>query len=103
MTQTRVFPLYELWQGETRTCRIGRAELLFVRLDDEVRAYRNRCPHQGFPLTEAKLEDGVLTCPFHGHCFDAGTGAGVNPRSTGLKRVPCRMVDGEVCVDVDDA
>lgn len=32
------------------------------------------CPHSGGPISEAKLEDGVIECPWHGWKFDASTG-----------------------------
>jgi len=34
----------------------------------------NRCPHQGGPLGEGSIENGLLRCPWHGWDFDPLTG-----------------------------
>lgn len=37
-------------------------------------ALDNRCPHQGGPLGEGSIENGILRCPWHGWDFDPITG-----------------------------
>jgi len=37
-------------------------------------ALDNRCPHQGGPLGEGSIENGLLRCPWHGWDFDPATG-----------------------------
>ena len=32
------------------------------------------CPHSGGPISEAKIEDGVIECPWHLWKFNAATG-----------------------------
>jgi sulfoxide reductase heme-binding subunit YedZ len=32
------------------------------------------CPHQGGPISEGKLVDGIVECPWHGWKFDVKTG-----------------------------
>lgn len=39
----------------------------------EFKAFSSRCLHQGFDVT--KVEDGTITCAFHGSTYDAATGA----------------------------
>ena len=34
----------------------------------------NKCPHQGGPLGEGSIENGMLRCPWHGWDFDPSTG-----------------------------
>lgn len=41
----------------------------------EVHALDDRCPHQGYPLSEGTLRGGVLTCPWHNWKFDITSGA----------------------------
>ncbi len=38
-------------------------------------ALDNKCPHQGGPLGEGSIENGLLRCPWHGWDFDPHTGA----------------------------
>lgn len=89
----------ELWLGEMRAVRVATTSVLLVRFDSGVRAYRDRCPHLGYPLSEGKLEGGVITCSAHQHCFDARTGAGINPPRPCLVPVPLRVEAGRILVD----
>lgn len=90
----------ELWIGEMRGVALGAERLLVVRLADRICVYRDRCPHQGYPLSEGKLDQGVITCRLHEHRFDAVSGAGVNPRGTCLSSVPSRVEAGQVLVEL---
>jgi toluene monooxygenase system ferredoxin subunit len=90
----------ELWVDEMRGVVLGSERLLVVRLEDRVCVYRDRCPHQGHPLSDGKLEAGVITCPVHEHRFDAASGAGVNPRGSCLSVVPSRVEAGQVLVEL---
>lgn len=42
--------------------------------DGELVAYPALCPHQLGPLNEAPVEEGAVTCPWHGYAFDVRTG-----------------------------
>jgi toluene monooxygenase system ferredoxin subunit len=90
----------ELWVGEMRGAELGSARVLLVRNEGGVCAYLDRCPHQGYPLSEGELRDGVITCRVHRHTFDASTGHGINPLQPCLRRLPVRVERGQVWVDV---
>lgn len=76
--------------------------LLVVRGENGVCVFRDRCPHQGYPLSEGTLNDGVLTCRVHRHSFDAATGAGINPRQPCLSALPTRVEAGQVLVELPE-
>ncbi|HEY4012202.1 MAG TPA: Rieske 2Fe-2S domain-containing protein [Polyangiaceae bacterium] len=87
------------WEGEMVAVRVEGADVLLVRLEGgEVRAYDNRCPHAGSPLSEGRLYAATLTCATHLWEFDARTGDGINPRGCKLRRHPVHVVDGVVRV-----
>ena len=44
--------------------------LVLVRLDGEVRAFRDLCVHRGTALSLGWVEDGCLVCPYHGWTYD---------------------------------
>jgi hypothetical protein len=44
------------------------------------------CPHRGGPLELARLEDGCITCPWHGYRFDVRTGRSADGRGLQLGR-----------------
>lgn len=69
-----------------------------VRLGDEVHALDDRCPHQGYPLSQGDVKGGVLTCAWHNWKFELGSGAcafGGEP----VRRYPTRVEDGRVHLD----
>lgn len=92
--------LNDLWVGEMRGVALGTQRLLVVRTEQGARVYRDRCPHQGFPLSEGRLEDDVITCRVHHHTFDAVSGAGINPPSPCLRPLPTYVEQGRIYVDL---
>ena len=51
----------------------GRVVALF-NVGGNLYALDGICPHQGGPLGKGRLDDGVVTCPWHGWQFDVRTG-----------------------------
>jgi nitrite reductase/ring-hydroxylating ferredoxin subunit len=60
--------------GAGRAFSVGRYEVAVFNVDGELFALENSCPHQGGPLADGWLEDSLVTCPWHGWCFDVRTG-----------------------------
>jgi toluene monooxygenase system ferredoxin subunit len=89
----------ELWIGEMRGVVVRGERLLVVRGEGGVCVFRDRCPHQGHPLSEGTLEAGVLTCRVHRHTFDAASGEGINPPRPCLTRVPSRVEAGQILIE----
>ncbi|NOY27916.1 MAG: Rieske 2Fe-2S domain-containing protein, partial [Oligoflexia bacterium] len=48
--------------------------LCLTHHDGAYGALDNRCPHQGGPLGEGTIENGILRCPWHGWDYDPLTG-----------------------------
>lgn len=90
----------DLWAGEMTGVDVSGTDVLLVNVDGEVRAYENRCPHQGWPLDEGDFDGETITCAHHLWEFDASTGLGVNPAGSWLTAFPCRVTDHGVEVDV---
>ena len=91
----------ELWDGEMESFEAGGTMVLLVKLEGRYCAYQAACPHQGTPLAEGELSEGVITCRAHHWQFDARTGQGINPRSVCLQAYALRVVDGEVYVELN--
>lgn len=51
--------------------------VLVAKVGDGYCAIANKCPHLGLPMAKGKLENGVITCPFHGSKFEVCTGKNV--------------------------
>ena len=50
-------------------------EIAVFRVDGNVYAVANSCPHEGNPLIEGDLVGGNLTCAYHAWTFDLATGS----------------------------
>ncbi len=59
-----------------------------VELDGELVAHSTVCPHQLGPLEDAPLEDGCVTCPWHGHRFEVRSGRCVDGSRLQLGSAP---------------
>jgi phenylpropionate dioxygenase-like ring-hydroxylating dioxygenase large terminal subunit len=68
--------------------------LVLWRSAKGVHAFRDRCPHRNYPLSQGKVETGRLVCPYHGWAF-TGDGACVEVpgcAASELKRVTAETV-----------
>jgi nitrite reductase/ring-hydroxylating ferredoxin subunit/uncharacterized membrane protein len=102
-TFTRLIRLDELVESQPKAVQLNGTPLVLVRRGGDVFALVARCAHAGGPLGEGKVEDGTITCPWHGSTFDIATGEVVTGPSAHPQ--PClhtRVVDGWVEVRFDE-
>ena len=64
----------ELAEGRVKTVVAGHRSLAVSRFEGGYGALDNRCPHQGGPLGEGAIENGLLRCPWHGWDYHPCTG-----------------------------
>jgi nitrite reductase/ring-hydroxylating ferredoxin subunit len=91
----------EIPSGRGLCVRVGGIEIGLYRVDGEIFAMENTCPHAGSPLHEGELEGAVITCPLHFWQFDVRTGC--RPDDADGWPIPCfavSVIDGEVWIDV---
>ena len=97
----------DLSEGWVEGATAGEIRLILLRSGDAVSAYRDACPHEGFPLSETgTIEGGVLICNKHLWEFDVATGKHISRLDRpecNLKRYPVRVVEGIVEVDISIA
>ena len=74
LTWHRVADLDELPEGRVRTVVAGHRSVALTHYDGQYGALDNRCPHQGGPLGEGSIENGLLRCPWHGYDYCPLTG-----------------------------
>ena len=60
----------------------------------ELVVYPALCPHQLGPLADAAIDDGTVTCPWHGYAFDVRSGECVTGHS-------CRFADLPEIIETD--
>ncbi|MCU7844440.1 MAG: Rieske 2Fe-2S domain-containing protein [Candidatus Thiodiazotropha sp. (ex Monitilora ramsayi)] len=64
----------ELPEGRVTTVTCRKKTLCMSHHEGEYGALDNKCPHQGGPLGEGSIENGLLRCPWHGWDYDPVTG-----------------------------
>jgi pyruvate oxidase len=74
LTWHRVAGVDELPEGRVRTVTAGHKSIALTHYDGRYGALDNRCPHQGGPLGEGSIENGLLRCPWHGYDYCPLTG-----------------------------
>lgn len=71
--------------------------VVLTRTGDKLCALSATCPHAGGPLDEGSLEDGVVTCPWHGSRFRMCDGRVLTgPATVNAPRYAVRVRDGQV-------
>lgn len=78
MEKVFVAKIDEIPEGEFLKREVNGYKLLFSRVNGQVCAIENRCPHLGLPLAKGKICEGRVTCPFHGSSFDLLTGDNID-------------------------
>lgn len=84
----------------------GRKQIALFYRDGAVHACNNRCPHEGYPLSEGVLSAGsgdacLLTCNWHNWKFDLDSGETLVGGDR-LRRYPVKLADGQVWLDLRD-
>ncbi len=96
-----------LRRGAARGVTVLDRPVLVWRGDDGVaRAYDDRCPHRGAPLSEGRVRSGTIECPYHGWRFEPGGACARVPSlrpdqplpRAGLSPRPVEERDGRVLV-----
>ena len=70
----KVLDAGELPEGRVKPVTCDNQTVCMTHFKGEYGALDNKCPHQGGPLGEGSIENGLLRCPWHGWDFDPLTG-----------------------------
>ena len=63
-----------LHESRVMTVSAGTHDICLTRFEGKICALDNKCPHQGGPLGEGSIENGLLRCPWHGWDYHPCTG-----------------------------
>lgn len=96
-------PLSDVPEGEAREFTVGGREIVLCNVEGEIYALQGMCTHEELPLDGGEVEDGTLTCDWHGATFDVCTGRATGlPATVALETFPTRVDDGRIFVTVGD-
>ena len=77
-------------------------QVLLIEADGRIFAIANRCPHEGYPLSEGSLgPDCLLTCNWHNWKFDLANGEAVVGRDP-VRTYPIELRGDEIFADLSD-
>jgi nitrite reductase/ring-hydroxylating ferredoxin subunit len=86
-----------------RVLKAGAKQILLIADGDKLFACNNRCPHEGYPLSEGTLGEAcTLTCNWHNWKFNLESGETLVGGDR-LRRYPVEERDGRIFIDVADA
>src|SRR5262245_29249951 len=90
----------EIAEGQGKQITIGDKTLALFHCPGSYYAIDNTCPHRGAPLAEGFVEQGEVTCPWHGARFDLKTGAHLCPPAPrGVTAYPVQVVGLDIQID----
>ncbi len=79
----------------------GRAYAVFD-VGGELEVTDAGCPHNGGPLANGLVRDGVVTCPWHWYSFDLRTGECRTAAGYRLRKYPVISRDGRLFAQLPD-
>jgi nitrite reductase (NADH) small subunit len=68
----------EIPEGQGREFRVGDQFIAIFRVNGQFYALEDMCPHAGAPLNDGPLQNGTVTCLWHGWRFNLHDGACLN-------------------------
>ena len=90
----------ELDENRVMTVIAGHKDLCLTNWKGKLTAMDNKCPHQGGPLGEGSIENGLLRCPWHGWDF-CPHGGSSDDFDDGLETYPVKVEDNVVYVGLE--
>jgi thiamine pyrophosphate-dependent acetolactate synthase large subunit-like protein/nitrite reductase/ring-hydroxylating ferredoxin subunit len=91
----------ELPEGRVKTVTVNHQSICLTHFQGKFSALDNKCPHQGGPLGEGSIENGMLRCPWHGWDFHPCTGLPPGGYEDGVKTFEVKEKNNSVFVAIE--
>jgi nitrite reductase/ring-hydroxylating ferredoxin subunit len=82
-TFQRVAAVTDLAPGKCMAVQAGGQTIALFNVGGTLYAIGDTCTHRGGPLSEGTIEGTTVICPWHGACFDLGSGKNLTPPAPG--------------------
>jgi NAD(P)H-dependent nitrite reductase small subunit len=99
-TWKRVCLASELCEGEPLGFKFGEQQLALYKVNDEIFATDNVCPHAFALLSTGFLEGHVIECPLHAGMFDVRTGRCTSGGYRDIRTFVVEIREGEIYVNL---
>ncbi len=91
----------DLPENRVMTVTAGHKDLCLSHWKGKYTALDNKCPHQGGPLGEGSIENGLLRCPWHGWDF-CPHGGSSQDFDDGLETFPIKVEGDAIYVGLEE-
>jgi nitrite reductase/ring-hydroxylating ferredoxin subunit len=68
----------DIEEGKTHCVKLDNLKVLMTKVDGQIYAVENKCSHLGLSMEKGELENGIVTCPWHGSRFNVKNGENVD-------------------------
>ena len=98
----RMIAVSEVAPQSVKMLRIAGRQIALFHTADGLKASDNRCPHEGYPLSEGSLSaDCILTCNWHNWKFNLDTGDNLYGGDR-LRTYPVEVRGDEIWIDITE-
>ena len=98
---TKVASTKDVEPGEAIAVEAGGQRIAVFNVNGAFYAIGDTCTHRSGPLSQGKVEDATVTCPWHGAKFDIRTGNVLSPPApAGVASYKVVVEDGEIKIKV---
>ena len=92
----------QIEEGKILKVQAGKKTLAVSKVNGEIGAVDNACPHMGGPLNEGTIENGFIKCPWHGYEFHTCTGKSPEGIDDKVQAYKLELKDDGVYVEVEE-
>ena len=78
---------------------VGGQSIALVRVEGQVFAIDNACPHRAGELGQGDLQGHHLYCPLHAWCFDVRTGQAFFPKGASVRCFEVTEAQGRIAIN----
>jgi nitrite reductase (NADH) small subunit/3-phenylpropionate/trans-cinnamate dioxygenase ferredoxin subunit len=95
----RLANIADIPEGAGREFQIGEQFVAIFRYNGQFYALEDTCPHAGAPLNNGQVQNGTVTCLWHGWRFNLHDGACINlPRGCNVPTYPVTVRGHELYI-----
>ena len=88
-------------EGQVTEAEAAGHSVCLARINGQLSAVDNLCPHRQGPLGQGWIENGAVVCPWHSWAFDLKTGLAEYPEGEQVAVFPVRIDDDSVLVEFE--
>lgn len=88
--------LQEIPEAGVRATVVGGEKILLSRRGSIITCFQNACAHLGLALDDGEVDDGIITCPYHGFRYDLASGECLTAPAVQLQPHAVRVVGNRV-------